>query len=272
MAEDDEDEPGVSADEKGLYEEAKQLKIKKYGRRLIIKAVEEKGRMLIMDSHYDKPYNVLKFAYGKIIDHINYGEEIKFLSIEPESYDFIVIGCDAQTLPQKERLRGYVEKGGWILTTDWALKTVVEQVFPGTIEFNQNETSNAVVPCQIVQPLHPFLIGVVDSLVKIKDETEIETLGTSDFRWWLEGSSYPIRIVDKENVHVLIESREIKEKWGEGPVFVYFKFGKGVVLHFISHAHLQQGGSKGKFASALMITNIFDECIRSKYGIPTEVQ
>lgn len=258
--------------EKELYAQAKELKAKKYGRRLIIQAVEEKGRMLVLDSNWDKPFTVLKFAYGNIDN--GFTNQL-FTKFSPDDYDFIVIGCSAGDLPQKEKLAAYVKNGGWILTTDWALETIVTPVFPGTIYFNKDEmqiTADTVVPCQIVQPMHPFLIGVVDSLANIKDESDIETQGTPDFSWWLEGQSYPIRILDPSRVEVLIESKSIKENWGEAPVFVYFKWGKGVVLHFISHAHLQKGGSKGKFASALIITNIFDECIRSKYGIPTEVQ
>ena len=61
----------------------------------------------------------------------------------------------------------------------------------------------------------------------------------ADPRWWLEGSSYPIRILDKEQVRVLITSRELGEKYGEKPVAVLFNFGKGDVFHMISHYFLQ---------------------------------
>ena len=64
-------------------------------------------------------------------------------------------------------------------------------------------------------------------------------LDAADPRWWLEGSSYPIRILDKEQVRVLITSRELGEKYGEEPVAVLFNFGKGDVFHMISHYFLQ---------------------------------
>ena len=35
----------------------------------------------------------------------------------------------------------------------------------------------------------------------------------------------------------------------------------------ISHTHLQKGGAKGKYASALILTNILDEKISQKMGI-----
>ena len=51
---------------------------------------------------------------------------------------------------------------------------------------------------------NPFLAGVID--------------GADDPQWWLEGSSYPIEILDTEGVEVLITSRELQERYGEAPV------------------------------------------------------
>jgi hypothetical protein len=61
-----------------------------------------------------------------------------------------------------------------------------------------------------------------------------------DPQWWLEGSSYPIRILDREKVQILVTSKELEEKWGEAPVFVTFPYGKGRIYHMISHFYLQR--------------------------------
>ena len=68
---------------------------------------------------------------------------------------------------------------------------------------------------------------------------------------------------------VLIASQELKSRWGEAPVLVYFNHGpnKGRVIHMISHSHLQKGSQKGKYASALILTNILDEKVSKKMGI-----
>jgi hypothetical protein len=58
--------------------------------------------------------------------------------------------------------------------------------------------------------------------------------------WWLEGMSYPIRILNKNTVKVLIRSDELKNKYGEDAVLVRFEYGKGVVYHMISHFYLQR--------------------------------
>ena len=65
-------------------------------------------------------------------------------------------------------------------------------------------------------------------------------LDASDPQWWLEGSSYPIRILDKEQARVLITSRELGEKYGEEPVAAVFNFGKVDVFHMISQYFLQR--------------------------------
>ncbi|MFX0011830.1 MAG: hypothetical protein ACFE9R_16060, partial [Candidatus Hermodarchaeota archaeon] len=61
----------------------------------------------------------------------------------------------------------------------------------------------------------------------------------------------------------------IQKKWGDDPVLCYFDHGKmgGRIIHLISHTHLQKGGAKGKYASALILTNILDERVSKKMGI-----
>jgi hypothetical protein len=63
--------------------------------------------------------------------------------------------------------------------------------------------------------------------------------GHDDPQWWLEGSSYPIRVLDPR-VRVLITSRELGERYGEPAVAVSFDYGRGEVLHMISHYYLQR--------------------------------
>jgi len=64
--------------------------------------------------------------------------------------------------------------------------------------------------------------------------------GRDDPQWWLEASSYPIRILDPSRVQVLITSRELGVRYGEEPVAVRFGWGEGEVFHMISHYYLQR--------------------------------
>jgi hypothetical protein len=116
---------------------------------------------------------------------------------------------------------------------------VVEPAFPGVLAFNERPTADAVVRIEVHDHDNPFLRGVMD--------------GADDPQWWLEGSSYPIRILDTDRVRVLLASRELAEQWGESPVAVVFAWGEGEVFHMISHYYLQrtEGRSERHAAPAM---------------------
>ena len=139
----------------------------------------------------------------------------------------LVINCPGQLpAPEIVQVRDFVAAGGTLFSTDWALRNVLEPAFPGLVEFNERPTHDDVVRIDIIESDSPYLMGVLDA--------------DDDPQWWLEGSSYPIRVLDKEQVRVLITSRELGEKYGEEPVAVVFNFGKGEVFHMISHYFLQR--------------------------------
>ena len=264
--------------EKGLYSEVKKRKMEALGKSKIVKAVEKHGKILSIKGQYDQPDKVMKHTYAAVKDTIKPNQ---FNKIDLSKYDLVVIGCPGNEIPSKyhTRFRSYVENGGWVLSTDWVLRTIVEPMFPGYIKWNGEKTGDVVVSCEIVDPTHPFMDGVIDSLKSYKGKgKDKKNVGPKTykaahpglqptFKWWLEDKSFPITILRKQDVKVLIRSYEIEKKWGAGPVFVYFPYGKGLVAHFISHTHLQKGASKGKFASAIILTNLLDECIKFKYGL-----
>ena len=65
--------------------------------------------------------------------------------------------------------------------------------------------------------------------------------------WWLESSSYPIVILDKSKVKVLVTSREMEQKYGEAPIVITFEYGDGgTVLHMTSHYYLQRAELRTK--------------------------
>ncbi len=161
--------------------------------------------------------------------------EIPYITVEPESLDritlrpeqLLVVNCPGNLTPAGIiRVRDFVASGGSLFTTDWALRNVVEPAFPGLVEYNDRPTGDDVVGIEVVDTDSPYLQGVLD--------------GNDDPQWWLEGSSYPIRVLDPERVRVLIRSRELGEKYGECAVAVVFEFGKGEVFHMISHYYLQR--------------------------------
>ena len=151
--------------------------------------------------------------------------QLSRLTLRPDQ--MLVINCpgniDRNSIKQ---VRNFVNSGGSLFTTDWALKFVLEPAFPGIVKFNEKATPDAVVPVQPTNSDNPMLDGIFDE--------------NADPQWWLERSSYPIEILKPEKVDILIDSAELGRQWGASPVVISFEYGLGEVLHMISHYYLQR--------------------------------
>ena len=123
------------------------------------------------------------------------------------------------------KVRQFVKTGGFLVTTDWAL-TLLTRAFPGYVKRGKRNTSNDVVKVHVHETGESLLSG-------------IKAMKTNP-RWWLEGSSYPIRVLKKDKVKVLISSKEMRRKYGHSPIAVTFRYDDGKVLHMTSHFYLQQ--------------------------------
>jgi hypothetical protein len=134
------------------------------------------------------------------------------------------------------RVRRFVRTGGYLVTTDWAL-TLLIRAFPGYLARGKRNTRNDVVKVKV----HESGESLLDSIKAIKQNP----------RWWLEGSSYPIRVLDRQRVKVLISSKEMKRKYGHAPIAVSFRYDDGKVLHMTSHFYLQQAKLRNRREKAL---------------------
>ncbi len=124
------------------------------------------------------------------------------------------------------KIEAFVEDGGFLFTTDWALKHILQQAFPGYVEFNGRATGDEVIRVEVLageDPMLKTMLGPED-----------------DPQWWLEGSSYPIRVLAPDKVRVLVRSKELGDRYGEPAVFVSFDYGEGKIYHMISHYYLQR--------------------------------
>jgi hypothetical protein len=156
-------------------------------------------------------------------------QQFEKIDLDPDK--IIFINCPGSVSSKGLRnLVTFVENGGFLFTTDWALKHVIEPGFPGYIKYNNRPTGDEVVRVEILAEEDPFL----QSLIGPNDDPQ----------WWLEGSSYPIEIVNHKEVDILIKSKEIEKKYGESAVFVTFDYGKGKVYHMISHFYLQRAETR----------------------------
>lgn len=125
----------------------------------------------------------------------------------------------------KKNAEPFVRDGGWLISTDWSLRTVVQPSFPGTIAHSKGHSSADEVVG--VEPNNDSLwSGVV-------------VLG-ADPQWWLEAASYPIAVLDHDKVDVEAASHEMMIKYQAPVVSARFAWGAGNVYHVISHLWLKR--------------------------------
>lgn len=169
--------------------------------------------------HVERVLDALELPYQAVTP-----SQVDGLRLHPRQ--LLVVNCPGNlSRAALERVRHFVEAGGSLFTTDWALRHVIEPAFPGMLAYNERPTADDVVRIEVRDHDNPFLKGVMD--------------GRDDPQWWLEGSSYPIRVLDPR-VQVLITSTELEGRYGEAAVAVAFPWGQGEVFHMISHYYLQR--------------------------------
>ncbi len=189
----------------------------------ILQKVKDSSIIIVAGS-YDRVETVLDMI--KVPYVLIQPEEVSQIELTPDQ--ILIINCPGNIYDDAlTKVKDFVKRGGFLFTTDWALLNILEKIFPELVKYNQRPTGDDCVAVQVVDKSNKFLEGLFKA-----DEEPI---------WWLESSSYPIEIIDKKNVKVLVTSKEMEQKYGEAPIVISFNFGDGgTVLHMTSHYYLQR--------------------------------
>jgi hypothetical protein len=211
--------------------------------------------VLVVPGTYDRIQDVLSLV------------GIKFKVVEARSFDRIelhpsqtvFINCPGTGFSDAglDRIKYFVRDGGLLVTTDWALRNVIERAFPGTIAYNERSTTDDVVKIKVIDASHPYLQGLMTS-------------GDAEPLWWLESSSYPIKILAPGKVKVLVTSSEMERKYGESTIVCTFARGKGEVLHLTSHYYLQRTETRGKGKDAKAADFVKSKAFAAKTALDSE--
>ncbi|MFW9783020.1 MAG: hypothetical protein ACFFFB_12125 [Candidatus Heimdallarchaeota archaeon] len=195
----------------------------------ILKKVKESS-IIIVTGSYDRVETVLDMI--KIPYVLIEPDEVEQIELNPDQ--ILIINCPGNIYDEGlPKVKNFVKRGGFLFTTDWALQNILEKIFPEYVKYNQRPTGDDCVAVQVVDKSNKFLEG----LFKAEEEPI----------WWLESSSYPIQIIDKKNVKVLVTSKEMEKKYGEAPIVITFKYGDGgTILHMTSHYYLQRAELRTK--------------------------
>ncbi len=107
---------------------------------------------------YDHIHLVLE-AIGVPFSHVS-PVKLQTMQLKPEQT--IYVNCPS-SFPRDSalKLQDFVKAGGQLITTDWALKHVVEVAFPNTIMYSGTPTGDEVVEVEIVDKEDEVLKGML---------------------------------------------------------------------------------------------------------------
>jgi hypothetical protein len=146
----------------------------------------------------------------------------KLGSMNLDKAKIVVVNCAGEvTNDAIISLRRFVEMGGYLLTTDWALTGVIQRAFPGYVEWNGGSTEDRLVDAVAVDPEDGELFA-----------------GTPRSAFWkLVKKSQMVKISRWGSVRVLARSRLLmREDPSEHGILAFLlEHGRGQVLHLVGH-------------------------------------
>lgn len=186
--------------------------------------IMQKARILVVTGAWDHVEIVL--GHLKIRHTLLRAQELKQAGLNPNQ--IVLVNCEGNMDKRtRERVRWFVNVGGYLMSTDWALTKAVGRSFPGYMaQSAKANTGNDVVIVEEAAPGHDLTAGVFEGVAALK--------------WWLEIQAFPIEIVYPERCTVLVDSAQMRQRYGTSPMAAVFNWGLGKVQHSVSHFFLQE--------------------------------
>jgi len=165
-------------------------------------------------------------------------EGFRRLALRPDGVVFL--NCDRRpAFFDPEPLRAFVRAGGWLMTTDWALRPYLTECFPELVEESDVRMTgrHRVVPVEAAAPGNPLLAGVF----RPRHRTLV----------WLEDETIFFRLVARSGATLLLRSPAIPTR----AVAFVAPVGKGRVCHMLTHFWQEDGNLEGLQATHRLILN-----------------
>lgn len=163
--------------------------------------------------------------------------KVSFVLVAPEelaelplhSKQVVMVNCTGQMSDAaRARLKRFVTAGGFLYTTDHAVKYVIEDLFPNTIAFTGTSSAQEIFPVKLSGS--PEDRGLLSALG-----------GNAKEVWQFAGGGMPVKVLDEKRVKVLMSSDEAAKKYGSGVVAARFRWEDGQVIHVTGHFFTQPG-------------------------------
>lgn len=133
----------------------------------------------------------------------------------------MVINC-AGNIPRDswQRVRDFVARGGYLLTTDWALDHTVQKAFPGFIAYDNHDNRDSMYDAEYFDP-----------------DPVLGAAAVSNARWKMDRTCHMLKILRPDIVRKLVVSRALanEDRQGGGVLACVFPFGRGYVMHLVGH-------------------------------------
>jgi hypothetical protein len=176
--------------------------------------------IIVVKGHSDQISDVLKAIK---INHKEIApEDVAKTKLDPKS--ILVLNCNSRLNPYGEsefaKIREFVDRGGYLFTSDWQLEFLFPKVFEGSIHLDKKVGKDALtVPIVAAAPRHPLM----------RDVFPMGTWDATAFSWHIDSHSELIKI-DSPGVTVLVKSPELEQKFQNGAVAVTFRWHNGAVV------------------------------------------
>lgn len=186
----------------------------------------ESERLVVISDKYDQAERTLE-SLGLPYKIMN---KKAFDSYDLSNAQVVIIDCGPNNLSWNGgiKIRDFVIKGGYLLTTDWMIDRLNQHVFPGFIAWSGATNRQKMYEASLVGK-HPALFRHA----------------VTNGAWKMDIHCHLIRVFNKEKVQVLAVSDALKQEDpdGLGALAVVFPFGRGYVMHMM--AHFDRGQVKG---------------------------
>ncbi|MHC4409970.1 MAG: FHA domain-containing protein [Planctomycetota bacterium] len=234
---------------------ARSVVAKGFGRGLKRLQTIPRDRIVVVEGEFDEMQSILKIydiPHTLIRRH-------HLTSYKLDRAKVVCINCGRSPTPLQKnilvnKVKAFAKKGGWVITSDWALAPYLTEAFPQYVH---------EIPAARRQP---------DTTVEVRAKAAQSPLIEGVFarrtrtRWWLEEAS---KFVGRRGnkVQVLIDSPEMKQTYGSGLVAIAFKPSRnGRVIHLIGHFFQKDGNRAGVVGMHRLILNVLKERFVGKVG------
>ena len=139
-----------------------------------------------------------------------------------------------------KRVKKFVEGGGWVVATDWALAPYLTEAIKPRIKevVPKRRQGDLIIAVQSVPTNSPLLEGVT---------------GQGNLHWWLEEASKFAQIGGvpgkKTRGAVLVRSDEMEKRFGSGSLVISIPVGKGYVVYSMAHIHQKRAKESRSIAA-----------------------